>query len=114
MCHLSPQDQYICQSNQGIAEAVTGVLGSAQFSASPFYHPSSSRSRFRPTRKAAICTGNFSDSNGISDDFKRQNRSHSTEPVPARIVKRILQRYASSKTAVSPRHLHPASLRQGA
>src|SRR3989442_14640525 len=84
MCHLSTKDQYICQSNQGLAEAVTGVLGGAQFSSCPFYHPSSSRCRFRPTRKAAVWAGNFSDSNGISDYFKRQKRSHSTEPVPAR------------------------------
>src|SRR6266852_898432 len=82
MCHLSPQDQHVCQSNHGIAEAVTGVLGGAQFPSCSFYHSRSSRSRFRPTRKAAICAGNFSDSNGISDDFKRQKRSHSTEPVP--------------------------------
>src|SRR5712691_9126830 len=83
MCHLSTKDQYICQSNQGIAEAVTCLLGGAQFSSCPFYHPSSSRCCFRPTRKAAVCAGNFSDSNGISDYFKRQKRSHSTEPVPA-------------------------------
>src|SRR5713101_6448139 len=82
MCHLSTKDQYICQSNQGIAEAVTGLLGGAQFSSCPFYHPSSSRCRFRRTRKAAVCAGNFSDSNGISDYFKRQKRFHSTEPVP--------------------------------
>src|SRR6266700_3823117 len=84
MCHLSTKDQYICQSNQGIAEAVTGVLGGAQFSSCPLYHPSSSRCRFRRTRKAAVCAGNFSDSNGISDYVKRQKRSHSTEPVPSR------------------------------
>src|SRR6266446_6506271 len=64
MCHLSPQDQHVCQSNHGIAEAVTGVLGRAQFPSCSFYHPRSSRSRFRPTRKAAICAGNFPDSNG--------------------------------------------------
>src|SRR2546425_8524379 len=85
MCHLSTKDQYICQINQGIAEAVTCVLGGAQFSSCPFYHPSSSRCRFRPTRKTAVCAGNFSDSNGISDYFKRQKRSHSTEPVPGMI-----------------------------
>ena len=66
MCHLSTEDQYVCQSNQGIAEAVTRVLGGAQFPSCPFYHPSSSRCRFRPTREAAVCAGNFSDSNGIS------------------------------------------------
>src|SRR5437660_12878878 len=82
MCHLSTQDQYVCQSNQGIAEAVTGILGGAQFSSGPFYHPRSSRGRFGHPRKAAICAGNFPDSNGISDDFKRQKRSHQTEPVP--------------------------------
>src|SRR6266446_7494843 len=82
MCHLSKKDQYVCQSNHRIAEAVTGVLGDAQFPACSFYHPRSSRSRFRPTRKAAICAGNFPDSNGISDDCKRQKRSHQTEPVP--------------------------------
>src|SRR5713101_7014012 len=65
MCHLSQKDQYVCQSNHGIAEAVTGVLGRAQFPSCSFYHPRSSRSRFRPTRKAAICAGNFPDSNGI-------------------------------------------------
>src|SRR5262249_23154965 len=65
MCHLSPQDQHVCQSHHGIAEAITGVLGRAQFPSCSFYHPRSSRSRFRPTRKAAICAGNFPDSNGI-------------------------------------------------
>src|SRR5262245_60510728 len=65
MCHLSPQDQHVCQSHHGIAEAITGVLGRAQFPSCSFYHPISSRSRFRPTRKAAICAGNFPDSNGI-------------------------------------------------
>src|SRR5438876_1516108 len=83
MCHLSKKDQYVCQSNQRIAEAVTGVLGDAQFSSGPFYHPRSSRGRFGHTREAAVCAGNFPDSNGISGDFKRQNRSHQTEPVPA-------------------------------
>src|SRR5712664_3901474 len=82
MCHLSPQDQHVCQSNHGIAEAVTSVLGGAQFPSGSFYHPRSSCSLFRPIRKAAICAGNFSDSNGISDDFKRQKHSHQTEPVP--------------------------------
>src|SRR5262249_43502010 len=82
MCHLSPQDQHVCQSNHRIAEALTGVLGGAQFPAGSFYYPRSSRSRFRPTRKEAICAGNFPDSNGIRDDCKRQNRSHQTEPVP--------------------------------
>src|SRR5947199_2411429 len=82
MCHLSKKDQYVCQSNQRIAEAVTGVLGDAQFSSGPFYHPRSSRGRFGHTREAAVCAGNFPDSNGISGDFKRQNRSHQTEPVP--------------------------------
>src|SRR5947208_6832162 len=82
MCDLSKKDQYVCQSNQGIAEAVTGVLGGAQFSACPFYHPRSSRGRFGHPREATVCAGNFPDSNGISGDFKRQNRSHQTEPVP--------------------------------
>src|SRR5215475_13939392 len=83
MCPLPPQDQHVCQSHHGIAEAVTGVLGSAQFPSCSFYHPRSTSSRFRSTRKAAVCPGNFSDSNGISDDCKRQKRSYSTEPVPA-------------------------------
>ena len=39
--------------------------------------------RFGHPREAAICAGNFPDANGISDDFKRQKRSHQTEPVPA-------------------------------
>src|SRR5262245_4811631 len=85
MCYFSPQDQYVCQSNQGIAEAVTSVLGGAQFPSGPFYHPRSSRCRFGHPREAAVCAGNFPDSNGISDDFKRQNRSHHTEPVPIRL-----------------------------
>src|SRR5215831_11400143 len=34
MCHLAPHDQPGCQSDHGMAEAVTGVLGSAQFPAS--------------------------------------------------------------------------------
>src|SRR5437868_6940971 len=82
MCHLSTKDQYLCQSHHGIAEAVTGVLGGAQFPSGSLYHPRSSCGRFRPTRNADICAGNFSDSNGISDDCKRQKRSHQTEPVP--------------------------------
>src|SRR5437016_6124134 len=73
---------YVCQSHHGIAEAVTGVLGGAQFPSGPFYHPRSSRGRFGHPREAAVRAGNFPDSNGISDDFKRQNRSHETEPVP--------------------------------
>src|SRR4029453_15506572 len=91
MCHLSPQDQHVCQSHHGIAEAVTGVLGSAKFPAGSFYHTRSSRSRFRPARKAAICAGNFPDSNGISDDCKRQKRSHKTEPVPRSIAMQSLR-----------------------
>src|SRR5215831_2536379 len=82
MCHLSTKDQYVCQSNHRIAEAVTGVLGDAQFSAGPFYHPRSSCCRLGHPREATVCAGNFPDSNGISGDFKRQNRSHQTEPVP--------------------------------
>src|ERR1700704_2687125 len=82
MCHLSKKDQYVCQINQGIAEAVTGVLGGAQFPSCPFYHPRSSRCRLGHTREADVCAGNVPDSNGISGDFKRQNRSHQTEPVP--------------------------------
>src|SRR5437867_6403075 len=82
MCHLSTKDQDVCQSNHRIAEAVTGVLGGAQFSACPLYHPRSSRGRFGHPREAVVGAGNFPDSNGISDDFKRQNRSHQTEPVP--------------------------------
>src|SRR6266446_3974721 len=91
MCRLSPQDQHVCQSHHWIAEAVTGVLGGAQFPSCSFYHPRSSRSRFRPTRNADICAGNFSDSNGISDDFKRQKRSHQTEPVPLIHVEQIFE-----------------------
>src|SRR5712692_4041174 len=86
MCHLSKKDQYVCQINQGIAEAVTGVLGGAQFPSCPFYHPRSSRCCLGHTREAAVCAGNFPDSNGISDDFKRQKRSHQTEPVPCHII----------------------------
>jgi hypothetical protein len=82
MCYLSTEGQYVCEINQGIAEAVTDVLGGAQFSSGPFYHPRSSRGRFGHPREAAVCAGNFPDSNGISDDFKRQKRSHHTEPVP--------------------------------
>src|SRR2546429_6076348 len=82
MCHLSTKDQYVCQSNHRIAEAVTGVLGGAQFSACPFYHPRSSRGRFGHPREATVCAGNFPDSSGISDYFKRQKCSHKTEPVP--------------------------------
>src|SRR3989442_11941407 len=88
MCHLSKKDQYVCQSNHGIAEAVMGVLGGAQFPSGPFYHPRSSRCRFGPPREAAVCAGNFPDSNGISDDFKRQKRSHQTEPVPSETSQR--------------------------
>src|SRR5919201_1513742 len=80
MCHLSTKDQYVCQSNQGIAEAVTGVLGGAQFSAGPLYHPRSSRGRFGHPRETSDCAGNVPDSHGLSDDCKRQNRSHQTEP----------------------------------
>src|SRR5438270_9793036 len=82
MCTLSKKGQYVCQSNHRIAEAVTGVLGGAQFSSGPFYHPRSSRGRFGHPREAAVGAGNFPDSNGVSGDFKRQNRSHQTEPVP--------------------------------
>src|SRR2546422_1203603 len=83
MCHLSKKDQYVCQINQGIAEAVTCLLGGAQFSSCPFYHPRSSRGRFGHPREAAVCAGNFPDASGISDYFKRQKCSHKTEPVPA-------------------------------
>jgi hypothetical protein len=110
MCDLSTEDQYVCQSNHGIAEAVTGVLGGAQFSSGPFYHPSSSRGRFGHPREAAVGAGNFPDSHGISDDFKRQKRSHHTEPVPQcghhimagriwrslRIVSRVVSRRSRS------------------
>src|SRR5713101_4057395 len=82
MCHLSKKDQYVCQSHHRIAEAVTGVLGDAQFSSGPLYHPRSSCGRFGHPREATVCAGNFPDSNGIRGDFKRQNRSHQTEPVP--------------------------------
>src|SRR3989442_9966968 len=82
MCHLSKKDQYVCQINQGIAEAVTCLLGGAQFSSCPFYHPRSSRGRFGHPREAAVCAGNFPDASGISDYFKRQKCSHKTEPVP--------------------------------
>src|SRR6266568_6969185 len=96
MCNLSTEDQYVCQSHQGIAEAVTGVLGGAQFPSGPFYHPRSSRCRLGHTREAAVCAGNFPDSNGISDDFKRQKRSHRTEPVPQSGTVRILTREYSA------------------
>src|SRR5437899_11423051 len=82
MCHLSKKYQYVCQINQGIAEAVTCLLGGAQFSSCPFYHPRSSRGRFGHPREAAVCAGNFPDASGISDYFKRQKCSHKTEPVP--------------------------------
>jgi len=59
-----------------------GVLGGAQFSSGPFDHPRSSSGRFGHPREAAVGAGDFPDSNGISDDFKRQKRSHHTEPVP--------------------------------
>src|SRR5207244_13245350 len=85
MCHLSKKDQYVCQINQGIAEAVTCLLGGAQFSSCPFYHPRSSRGRFGHPREAAVCAGNFPDASGISDYFKRQKCSHKTEPVPPRL-----------------------------
>src|SRR5229473_1545319 len=65
------KDQYVCQSNHRIAEAVTGVRGRAPFPSCPFYHPSSSRCRFGHPREAAVCAGNFPDSNGISDYFKK-------------------------------------------
>src|SRR4029453_2456679 len=83
MCYLPTEDQYVCEINQGIAEAVTCLLGGAQFSSGPFYHPRSARGRFGHPREAAVCEGNFPDSNGISDYFKRQKRSHQTEPVHA-------------------------------
>src|SRR5262245_44755009 len=86
MCGLSTEDQYVCQSNHGIAEAVTGVLGGAQFSSGPLYHPRSSRGRFGHPREAAVGAGNFPDSNGISDDCKRQNRFHQTEPAPPQLL----------------------------
>ena len=46
VCHLSKKDQYVCQSNHRIAEAVTSILGGAQFSSCSFYHLRSSRCRF--------------------------------------------------------------------
>src|SRR5437588_6891060 len=95
MCHLSTKDQYVCQSNHRIAEAVTGVLGGAQFSACPFYHPRSSRGRFGHPREATVCAGNFPDSNGISGGFKRQNRSHQTEPVPTLTKERLCSAFCS-------------------
>src|SRR5215470_12509846 len=81
MCYLAQKDQYVCQSNQGLAEAVTGVLGSTQFFSRPFYHPRSSRGRFGHPREAAVCAGNFPDSNGISDYCKRQKHSHKPKPL---------------------------------
>src|SRR5215468_2996241 len=84
MCPLSTEDQYVCEINQGLAEAVTSVLGSAQFPPGPFYHPRSSCGRFGHPRETAVSAGNFPDSDGISDDFKRRKRSHHTEPVPRR------------------------------
>ena len=94
VCHSSKKDQYVCQSNHRIAEAVTSILGGAQFSSCSFYHPSSSRCRFGHLREAADGAGNFPDSNGISDDFKRQNRSHHTEPVL--ILQKFLKRVSAS------------------
>src|SRR5262252_4968713 len=82
MCHLSTEDQYVCKIHQGIAEAVTSVLGSAQFPSCPFYHPRSSCCRFGHPRETSDCAGNVPDANGISDDCKRRKRSHQTEPVP--------------------------------
>src|SRR5262249_41469885 len=82
MCHLSTEDQYVCEIHQGIAEAVTSVLGSAQFPSGPFYHPRSSCRRFGHPRETSDCAGNVPDANGISDDYKRRKRSHQTEPVP--------------------------------
>src|SRR4030095_16546173 len=82
MCHLSTEDQYVCEINQGVAEAVTCLLGGAQLPSCPFYHPRSSCCRFGPPREASVCAGSFPDSNGISDYFQRPKRSHHTEPVP--------------------------------
>src|SRR6516165_10973705 len=82
MCHLSTEDQYVCEINQGIAEAVTSILGSAQFPSCPFYHPRSACCRFGHPRETSDCAGNFPGSNGISDYCKRRKRSHHTEPVP--------------------------------
>jgi hypothetical protein len=82
MCHLSTEDQYVCEINQGGAEAVTCLLGGAQFPSCPFYHPRSSCCRFGHPRETSVSAGNFPDSNGISDYFKRRKRSHHTEPVP--------------------------------
>src|SRR4029450_633609 len=104
MCYLPTEDQYVCEINQGIAEAVTGVLGGAQFSSVPFYHPRSSRGRFGHPREAAVCAGNFPDSNGISDDFKRQKRSHHTEPVPTVFKTEEIEQL------VAPIALYPDSL----
>src|SRR5947209_10618521 len=107
MCHLSKKDQYVCQINQGIAEAVTCLLGGAQFSSGPFYHPRSSRGRYGHPREAAVRAGNFPDSNGISDDFKRQNRSHETEPVPAPPGLALLP----APTRAAPQRLRATALR---
>ena len=82
MCHLSTEDQYVCEIHQGIAEALTSVLGRAQFPSGSFYHPRSSCCRFGHPRETSVCAGNFPDSNGISDDCKRRKRSQHTEPVP--------------------------------
>src|SRR5215813_3497861 len=82
MCHLSTEDQYVCEIHQGIAEAVTSVLGSAQFPSGSFYHPRSSCRCFGHPRETSDCAGNVPDANGISDDYKRRKRSHQTEPVP--------------------------------
>jgi hypothetical protein len=94
--------QYVCEINQGIAEAVTGVLGGAQFSSGPFYHPRSSRGCFGHPREAAVCAGNFPDSNGISDDFKRQKRSHHTEPVPQGLKMSKIRWFLSGRGHTSP------------
>src|SRR6516162_260508 len=90
MCHLSTEDQYVCEINQGIAEAVTSILGSAQFPSCPFYHPRSACCRFGHPRETSDCAGNFPGSNGISDYCKRRKRSHHTEPVPLRGGKVLL------------------------
>src|SRR5215831_4005570 len=92
MCHLSPEDQYVCEIHQGLAEAVTSVLGSAQFPSCPFYHPRSSCCRFGHPRETSDCAGNVPDANGISDDCKRRKRSHQTEPVPSRKITFIIKK----------------------
>src|SRR6516162_4981177 len=89
MCHLSTEDQYVCEINQGIAEAVTSILGSAQFPSCPFYHPRSACCRFGHPRETSDCAGNFPGSNGISDYCKRRKRSHHTEPVPDSLCRQI-------------------------